>query len=133
MKAKKEIFTIEKNGHPYTYSGWRYSPNPYDDIIRYSDDDELISDLPSKYYDAAMDTLRRWFVSSDRNCLRHTSYGYKHWLEEAIGHYISNNQLKDAMLQLGFEVKDYRNLNWFFKLKPTEELKKWLDNNNRHW
>ena len=133
MKTRKEIFTIEKDGHPYTYSGWRYSINPYDDAIRYSDDYELISDLPEEYYNAAMDTIKKWFVPANNSCLRHTSYGYKHWLEEEIKHYISNNQMKDAMLRLGFEVKDYRDLNWYFKVKPTEELKEWLNNHNKNW
>ena len=129
----KKIYTIEKDGHPYTYSGWRYSLSPHDDIIRYSDDSSLMSELPKEYYNKAMDTLKRWFVPSNRNCLRHSSYGYKHWLEEAINHYISNNQLKDAMLALGFEVKDYKALNWFFKVSPTQELKEWLIDNDRRW
>lgn len=138
MKRKK-TFTIMKDGHPYTYSGYKYL-KPGDPFYEYRtpynathDDKLLISELPQDKYDEALSVLKRWFLKSNKTSLRHTSYGYKHWLESEIRHYVSNNQLKDAMLILGFEPGNYDELNWCFKVKPTEELKKWLEKNGMRW
>ena len=125
----KEIYTIIKDGHPYTYSGFKYL-RPED---KQHDDSHLISELPEDKYQEALDTLKGWFIKTSKTTLRHTSYGYKHWLEDEIGYYISNNQLKDAMLKLGFEPSNYSELNWCFKVKPTTELKKWLEKREMRW
>lgn len=133
---KKEIFTIIKDGHPYTYSCYKYlRPGQafYSPDRALHDDDGLLSALPQDKYDEALSVLKRWFIKSNKTSLRHTSYGYKHWLESEIGHYISNNQLKDAMLISGFEPGNYDELNWCFKVKPTEGLKKWLDKRGMRW
>lgn len=134
--AKKKIYTIMKDGRPYTYSGYRY-PNPYYPLSRpeerFHDDDCLITDLPEEKQKEAFDVLKSWFEKSNKTSRRHTSYGMKHWLEDAIDLYVSNNQLKDAMLMLGFEPGDWDELNWYFKVKPTPELKEYLERTNRHW
>ena len=135
--AKKKIYTIMKNGRPFTYSGFRY-PNPWFPQLTRPDedqhnDDSLITDLPEEKYQEALEVLQSWFIKSEKTSRRHTSYGMKHWLEDAIHHYVSNNQLKDAMLMLGFEPGDPDELNWCFKVKPTPELKGYLERTNRYW
>ena len=134
--AKKKIYTIMKNGRPYTYSGHRY-PNPYYPLSRpeerFSDDGYLFTELPEEKQKEALDILKTWFIKSTKTSRRHTSYSMKHWLEDAIGLYVSNNQLKDAMLMLGFEPGDPDELNWYFKVKPTPELKEYLERTNRYW
>lgn len=120
MNRKKEIYTIIQNGHPVTVSG--------------SDRDNfLINDLTEAKKVEALDILREWFEPSTKTSLRHTSYGMKHWLEDAISCYVSNNQFKDAMLTLGFEPSNYSELNWCFKIKPTKALKKYLEDGGRWW
>ena len=129
MKKTNEVYTIMKNGRPYTYSGFTYSKyrEPH------HNDGNLISQLPDDKKAIAMETLASWFEKSNKTSLRHTSYGMKHWLENAIGHYVSNNQLKDAMLLLGFEPADFDELNWCFKVKPTEKLKEFLKKRGDRW
>lgn len=137
MVKDKRIYTIMKNGRPFTYSGYRY-PNPWLPILNRSeneqhDDISLITDLPEDKYKEALEVLKGWFIKTTKTSLRHSSYGMKHWLEDAIGHYVSNNQLKDAMLMLGFEPGNWDELNWHFKIKPTQELRDYLKRTNRHW
>lgn len=109
-----------KDGHPYTTND-------------FGEDFSIVSDLPEEKQKEIFDTLNRWFIKSKKTSLRHTSYGMKHWLEDAINRYITNNQFKDAMLILGFEASNYEELNWCFKVKPTEELLKFLDDTRRCW
>lgn len=120
MRKKRDIYTIIENGHPVTISG--------DDRDAF-----LMADLSDEKRAEAMDILRNWFEASTKTSLRHTSYGMKHWLEDAVGCYVSNNQFKDAMLSLGFEPSDYSELNWCFKVKPTKALKKYLEDGGRWW
>jgi hypothetical protein len=47
-----------------------------------------------------------------------TSYGIKHDFE-SVGFYISNGQLKGAMLTAGYVPGDPDELNWEFKIRPT--------------
>ena len=47
-----------------------------------------------------------------------TSYGIKHDFE-SVGFYISNGQLKGAMLTAGYAPVDPDELNWEFKIRPT--------------
>lgn len=135
MYKSHKVYTILKDGRPYTYSGFKYQSQYYPGGLErpQHDDPYLIDDLPEEKAKEALDTLSRWFEKSNKTSLRHTSYGYKHWLEDAIMHYVSNNQLKDAMLKLGFEPGNYDELNWCFKVKPTAELKQWLKENRRDW
>lgn len=120
MNMKRDMYTIMQDGHPITISG-----NDKDDF--------LMSNLPEAKMSEALDILRGWFEPSNKTSLRHTSYGMKHWLEDAVSCYISNNQFKDAMLILGFEPSDYSELNWCFKIKPTRVLKKYLEDSERWW
>lgn len=120
MRKKKDIYTIIENGRPVTISG--------DDRDAF-----LMADLSDEKRVEVMNILRNWFEVSTKTSLRHTSYGMKHWLEDAVGCYISNNQFKDAMLSLGFEPSDYSELNWCFKVKPTPELRRFLSQTNRLW
>ena len=51
-----------------------------------------------------------------------TSYGLKHDIEKDTGVYITNNQMKDAMLLLGYMPVDEFALNWqFFARDATSE------------
>jgi hypothetical protein len=49
-----------------------------------------------------------------------TSYGLKHAAEDDLGVYISNGQLKGAMLTAGFKASDLRDQNWHFYARPRQ-------------
>lgn len=120
MNRRHIIYTAMKDGHPITRNGAE-------------EDASLLSDLPEAAQNEVCVTLRSWFEPSNKTSLRHNSYGMKHWLEDAVGYYISNNQLKDAMFSLGFAPSNRDELNWHFKVKPTPELKKYLEDSGRWW
>src|SRR5215203_1883267 len=52
-----------------------------------------------------------------------TSYGIKHDFE-SVGFYISNGQLKGAMLTAGYAPVDSDELNWEFRIRPTGKRSK---------
>ena len=51
------------------------------------------------------------------------SYGIKHDFE-VVGFYISNGQLKGAMLTAGYTPVDPEELNWEFRFRPTAKRSK---------
>ena len=133
MRREREIYTIiDDNGHPFTYGSSKSCANSYF-LDPVNDDSLLLSDMDPDKADEVLKLLRGWFEKSSKTSLRHTSYGMKHWVEDVICEYFSNNQLKDAMLTLGFEPSNWYELNWCFKVKPTEELKEFLEKTGRHW
>ena len=54
---------------------------------------------------------------ASKTCTRYSSYSLKHMVENDIGFYITNNQLKDAMLLCGYQPVDANKTNWLFKIK----------------
>ncbi|MGE7667383.1 hypothetical protein ACQKMN_16915 [Ureibacillus composti] len=55
----------------------------------------------------------------------HSSYGLKHLFEQQGGFYITNGQLKGAMLAAGLEPETYSKRNWIFKIgKRAGTIKK---------
>lgn len=56
---------------------------------------------------------------ASRTYTRSTSYGFKHMVENEIGHYITNNQFKDAMLLCGYQPVKPNETNWMFKIKVS--------------
>jgi hypothetical protein len=49
-----------------------------------------------------------------------TSYGLKHAAEDDLGVYISNGELKGAMVAAGFKASDPRDQNWHFYARPRQ-------------
>lgn len=44
-----------------------------------------------------------------------SSYGLKHFCEESIGVYVSNDEMKNAMIDFGF-ISDKKGVNWHFNI-----------------
>lgn len=102
------------NGHPISCGCHSY--DGYHGI-----DNELLSDLNEK--DQAI--VKEWICENIEprktfNELR-TSYGIKHILQYDTGIYLTNNQFKDAMLQLGYYPKDERELNWIYRISKKSK------------
>lgn len=114
-----------KNGHAVTlrkeYPHWRIW-NPNDDPEKIVDGD-LFTDLSKEEQHFIKDWVFANFESaSTYKCKsNHNSYWWKHRFEELIGHYVSNNQAKDAFLSWGFEPENEHALNWTFKLKKIKD------------
>src|SRR5215207_1419549 len=67
---------------------------------------------------AALLEWTRLAIKPAKTIAPNTSYGIKHDFE-SVGFYISNGQLKGAMLTAGFAPDDSDELNWEFKIRPT--------------
>ena len=65
----------------------------------------------------------QWNVWPAKNKLdEHSSYGMKHILNNRTGIYITNNQMKEAMWNLGFRPKKVNTLSWTFKIKKNSPI-----------
>lgn len=79
------------------------------------------------------ETLIHWVKfnlgRSERYYKKASSYTLKHYFEQSPeGFYITNGQLKGAMLAADYTVKDTTEKNWYFKVSPLfiERLEKQL-------
>ena len=63
----------------------------------------------------------------------HSSYNLKHWCEDTIDEYVSNDEMKECMLKMGYEPYDKTQINWHFKLphKLCRELRE--ERNKKRW
>jgi hypothetical protein len=45
-----------------------------------------------------------------------SSYGLKHYCEDSIGEYVSNNEIIEVMEELGYNSKKYYNINYNYNI-----------------
>lgn len=102
-----------KDGHPYTH--WRVSWTDE----RLSIDDDLLSDLPEECQKVARIWVMAYMIPTQTANKHYTSYGLKHILEHDTGIYMTNNQFKDLMLQMGHEPVDEHAVNWCFRISES--------------
>ena len=62
---------------------------------------------------------------------RHTSYGFKHVAERILGFYVSNSDMKRAMIDAGFKADPMSlyDINWSFNVAESSPIIKWNMNN----
>lgn len=76
-------------------------------------DPERFSDLSPDEQNTLLNWIRRNLVKIKTVNRNHTSYGIKHLFEhDCGGFYISNGQMKGALLICGFEPSNRSDLNW---------------------
>lgn len=92
---------INKDGRPYS---WK-------------DDNALFTDLTEEQQEKCRQWVLCFCVPAVAFTDKVTSYGMKHILESCTGIYMTNNQFKDLMLQMGFYPKYKEELNWNFAVK----------------
>ena len=78
------------------------------------------SEEPEKQIQVLTWIQQHWRKGTRGNAKRYSSYHLKHVVERAIGEYVSNGELKGAMLKAGFmptkDSKEY-DTNWDFVLQ----------------
>lgn len=96
------------NEHPWSIGCG--DPNP----ARRGTDDALMSDLSKETQKRVSDWIfgKIWKCNSPNYI--HNSYELKHLIERDLGIYLTNNQMKDAMLLEGFNPVKINELNWHF-------------------
>lgn len=108
-----------KNGHPvttYRESGLK-PPEGKDWDTEY--DGDRFDSLTREEQDLIEAWVRSNFQPAGHySDQEYNSYWFKHRFEQLIGHYVSNDQAKDAFLSWGFKPKDEHAYNWVFEIKP---------------
>lgn len=90
--------------------------------IETGNDTAHFSDLSEEEQKIVLEWLQ-WNVWPAKNKLDgHSSYGMKHILNNRTGIYITNNQMKEAMWNLGFRPTKINTLNWTFKIKKSSPI-----------
>ncbi|HUM84787.1 MAG TPA: hypothetical protein PLN48_13585 [Lachnospiraceae bacterium] len=96
------------NGHPWSISC--ADPDP----AKCGVDDKLMSDIPENIQKKVSEWIfgKLWKIDSPN--YKHTSYTLKHLLERQTKIYVTNNQMKDALLLEGFYPVKENELNWVY-------------------
>ena len=90
--------------------------------IETGNDTTHLCDLSEEEQEIVLEWLQ-WNVWPAKNKLDgHSSYGMKHILNNRTGIYITNNQMKEAMWNLGFRPTKINTLNWTFKIKKSSPI-----------
>lgn len=104
-----------KDGKPYTCE------EGHEDFDLLSDGDTMGKISKEEFQNEVLDWIDE-FVSPAKRKYKGTSYSLKHMVEKWYGNlYITNNQMKDAMMQKGYMPIDPNALNWEYRIKITKE------------
>ena len=91
------------NGRPFTNeNGWP--------------DSSLLDGLDPYAVNRILNWIRRNIHPRKTVNPHHSSYGLKHLLQHDVGHYLTNNQFKDAMFRCGYRPEDPDALNWTYRI-----------------
>jgi hypothetical protein len=84
---------------------------------------ERFNDLTSTERDALIEWIEENLIQSKRFYMRFSSYQFRGYFERRPGgFYVCNGAFKGAMLNLGFRVKDPKEVNWNFNISPKSPL-----------
>lgn len=96
------------NGHPWSVGCAVQDP------AKRGEDTALMSDLPEDVQRKVSDWIFGKLRKRDTPNYDHDSYELKHQIQRELGIYLTNNQMKDAMLQEGFTPVKENEINWHF-------------------
>ncbi len=96
------------NGHPWSIGC--ADPDPK----KRGEDAALMTDLPEDIQHKVSDWIFANIRKRESPNYDHDSYQLKHQIERDLGIYLTNNQMKDAMMNEGFHPVKENELNWHF-------------------
>ncbi len=102
-----------KNGRPYTVNNL---------FGREAIDDDLLDSLEPGIQKTVVEWIRENIYPRKTVLLGHTSYGLKHYLQNDIKIYLTNNQFKDAMMKAGYYPTDPDELNWHYCISAKSPI-----------
>lgn len=106
--SESELCFIDKNGRPHS-AGYL---NPFNMCEIDKVDDALMSDLAANTRRIVQDWIRDTFNPIKSYNAKHSTYSLKHLLENKTGVYLTNNQMKDALLNMGYTCQNEHKINW---------------------
>ncbi|SPF35261.1 hypothetical protein SBF1_1470011 [Candidatus Desulfosporosinus infrequens] len=99
-------------------------------------DKEILEPIQNEYDQLSkeMKGLLSWWINEYIRPIKtvnhqQSSYSLKHLAENVLDHYVSNGQLKMAMLYAGYKPVDAKELNWHFRIRKVDLQK---SNSQRH-
>lgn len=110
---------ITDEGDPITVSS----------VPAYYLDDELLDDLPKRQRKEVLNWIKNNIFERKTLNFKYHTYHLKHLIQWDTGIYMTENQMKDAMLQLGYYPNDKYERSWVFNIgfydnKKIENLEK---------
>jgi len=107
--SERELCYIDRNGLPHS-AGYL---NSYGRCEIDRLDEALMADLPPSERRIVQEWIRDTFNPIKAYNHKHSTYALKHLLERKTGIYLTNNQMKDALLNMGYTCQNEHTINWF--------------------
>jgi hypothetical protein len=73
--------------------------------------------VPEDIKSSLLEWIKTYLIPAKTFDPDNTSYGLKHKFQSDTGHYLHNGAFKGAMLHLGFQPKDLKEINWHFNTR----------------
>ena len=106
--SEHDLCFIDDNGLPHS-AGYL---NSYERCELDKLDNALMSDLSPHERRVVQDWIRDTFNPIKAYNPKHSTYSLKHLLETKTGIYLTNNQMKDALLNMGYTCQNEHKINW---------------------
>ena len=107
--TEQELCFIDDNGVPHS-TGYL---NLYDKCELDKLDNALMVDLSADKCRRVQEWIENSFVPIKSYNRNHSTYSLKRIVEEKTGIYLTNNQMKDALLKMGYTCQNEHKMNWF--------------------
>ncbi|RHG17344.1 hypothetical protein DW272_09890 [Blautia obeum] len=106
--SEKDLCFIDKKGLPHS-AGYL---NKYDMCELDKLDNVLMTNLSSDKRRIVHEWIRDTFNPIKTYNVKHSTYSLKELLERKTGIYLTNNQMKDALLNMGYICQNEHKINW---------------------
>lgn len=107
--SEDDLCFIDEKGLPHS-AGYLNS----DDMCELDQlDNALMSDLSEDERRIVHDWIRDTFNPIKSYNVKRSTYSLKHLLESKTGIYLTNNQMKDALLNMGYKCQNEHKVNWY--------------------
>ena len=106
--SEKDLCFIDKKGLPHS-AGYL---NKYDMCELDKLDNVLMTNLSSDKRRIVHEQIRDTFNPIKTYNVKHSTYSLKELLERKTGIYLTNNQMKDALLNMGYICQNEHKINW---------------------
>lgn len=91
-------------------------------LVHTRNDDRHFDELPEGDREVVLSWLWWNIYPAKKRLQGHTTYGMKHILQQRTHIYLSNNQMKEAMLRLGFFPCVVDAYNWEFNIRQSSPI-----------
>lgn len=106
--SERDACYIDKNGHPHSASCL-----DIEEKCKLCElDNALMADETHEVRRIVQEWIANTFNPIKSYNTKHSTYSLKHMLEQKTGIYLTNNQMKDALLNMGYACQNEHKINW---------------------